>query len=34
VVNQAQATLSFDNLTFTYDGSPKPVSVDDVSPPI
>jgi hypothetical protein len=26
-VNQAQATLSFDNLTFTYDGSPKPVSV-------
>ena len=26
-VNQAQATLSFGNLTFTYDGSPKPVSV-------
>jgi large repetitive protein len=27
VVNQAQATLSFDNLTFTYDGAPKPVTV-------
>jgi len=27
VVNQATATLSFDNLTFTYDGTPKPVTV-------
>ena len=26
-VNQAQATLSFGTLTFTYDGTPKPVSV-------
>ena len=27
VVNQAQATLAFDNLTFTYDGAPKSVTV-------
>ncbi len=27
IINQAQASLAFDNLTFIYDGSPKPVTV-------